>query len=71
MPGREEPPYGWRHEGGELVADSVEHLVIGRIRAWHSEGLTYSAIARRLNAGGTACRGDRWSARAVAAVLER
>jgi hypothetical protein len=56
--------------GGELVADPVEHLVIARMRAWHSEGLTYAGIARRLNGEGTAARGGRWTARAVAAVLQ-
>ena len=70
MPGRDEPPYGWRRFEGRLVADPVEHLVIGQMRAWHSEGCTYAGIARRLNAGGTPARSGRWTARAVAAVLE-
>lgn len=70
MPWRDEPPYGWRRVGGRVIADPVEHLVIGGMRAWHSEGFTYAAIARRLNAGGTPARAGRWTARALAAVLE-
>lgn len=71
MPGREEhAPYGWRRVDSQLVSDPFEQLVIARMRAWHSEGLTYGAIARRLNAGGTHCRVRRWTARTVAAVLE-
>ena len=38
MPTREESPYGWRRVAGELDADPVEQLMIGRTRAWHSEG---------------------------------
>ncbi len=70
MPGRGEPPYGWRHGDGELVADAVEQLVIAQMRAWHSEGVGYGAIARRLNAVHTPARSGRWTGQAVAAVLE-
>lgn len=70
MPSRNEPPYGWRSTGGEMAADALEQLVIAQMRAWHSEGLTHGAIARRLNAGRTSSRDGRWSARMVAEVLE-
>lgn len=71
VPGPEDqPPYGWRRADGQLVADPVEQLVIARVRAWHSEGLTHAAIARRLNAGGTHCRARRWTAGTVAALLK-
>lgn len=67
---REKPPYGWRLVGCDVVADPVEQLVIGEMRSWHSEGLTYAAIARRLNSDGTTAGSGRWTARAVTVVLQ-
>jgi hypothetical protein len=67
---RDPPPYGWRLMGGDVVADAVEHLVIARMRAWYSEGLTHGSIARRLNAERTPGRYGRWTAREVATLLD-
>jgi len=53
-----------------LVADAVEQLVIARMRAWASDGLSHGGIARRLNTERTQGRDRRWTSRAVTEVLE-
>ncbi len=48
MPGREDRLALWRvGAGGGMLADPVEHMVIARMQAWHSEGVGYAGIARR------------------------
>jgi DNA invertase Pin-like site-specific DNA recombinase len=49
-------PYGFRAEGGRLVADEGEQAVIARIREARSRGLTVRAIAAELAAAGVVSR---------------
>ena len=49
-------PYGYRAEGGRLVADEGEQAVIARMRAARSRGLTVRAIADQLAAEGVVSR---------------
>ena len=52
-------PYGFRAEGGVLVADEAEQGVIARVREARSRGLTVRAIADELRAAGIVSRGGR------------
>jgi DNA invertase Pin-like site-specific DNA recombinase len=64
------PPYGWRAEGGELVADDDEQAVLERIRVMRVEGASLRDIAGVLNAEGVPSkRGGRWHPQTVARVL--
>ena len=49
-------PYGWRAEGGRLVADATEQAVIARVRALRASGLSIREIAAALNAAGVRTR---------------
>lgn len=54
-------PYGFRDEGGRLVEEPGERLVIERVRALRAEELSYARIARQLAADGHKPRsGQRW-----------
>lgn len=62
--------YGWHAVRGAVVPDAVQQLVIARIRAWDTDGMSGRAIARRLNAARTpGPGGQRWNARLVKQVL--
>lgn len=49
-------PYGYRAEGGRLVADEGEQAVIARMREARARGLTVRAIAAELAADGVVNR---------------
>lgn len=49
-------PYGYRAEGGVLVADEAEQSVIARVREARARGLTVRAIAAELRAAGIVSR---------------
>lgn len=61
-------PYGFRAEGGRLVADEGEQVVIARVREARARGLTVRAIAEELAAAGVVSR--KGKALAVSAVGE-
>lgn len=61
-------PYGFRAEGGRLVADKGEQVVIARVREARARGLTVRAIAEELAAAGVVSR--KGKALAVSAVGE-
>ena len=48
------PPYGYRAEGGQLVADDIEQAIIVRVRALRASGMTVQAIEAALQAAGVA-----------------
>ena len=55
------PPYGFRAEGGELVAAPEEHEAIKLAKRLRKRGLSYREIADRLQAEGLHPRsGGRW-----------
>lgn len=49
-------PFGWRAEGGVLVADEREQSVIARVREERARGLTVRAIAAKLRTAGIVSR---------------
>ena len=66
------PPFGWRAEGGELVPDEREQVVIAFMRELEAEGLSSRQIAARLEEAGHKPKvGDRWSSVQVLRVLQR
>jgi DNA invertase Pin-like site-specific DNA recombinase len=66
------PPYGWRAEGGELVEDEAEQVVLARIQQLHAEGSSLRTIAAALEAEGhRPRRGQRWHPNTLARILER
>lgn len=66
------PPYGWRAEGGNLVADPFEQEVVQAIVAMRGrDRLSYREIAKRLNADGvSAKRGGRWHPATVSRIAD-
>ena len=50
------PPFGYRAEGGRLVADEAEQAVIARARTMRAEGVTVRAIALSLERAGIVSR---------------
>lgn len=61
--------YGFRADGKRLVADSEETEVVGRILALRDAGISYRAIAERLNQHDVpAPRGGTWRASSVRSV---
>jgi DNA invertase Pin-like site-specific DNA recombinase len=63
-------PYGWRDEGGVLMADSAEQAVVARARALRAEGLSLRALGRALLEEGHAPRsGLRWHVQVLARLL--
>jgi DNA invertase Pin-like site-specific DNA recombinase len=65
------PPYGWRAQDAELVEDETEQATLEQIRMWKDDGLSLSAVARRLNDQGIQARRGRWHPTTVARVLSR
>lgn len=65
------PRYGFRAEGGELVPDAAEQVVVARMAALTGGGASLNAIAGVLNAEGVPSkRGGRWTAASVSRVLD-
>lgn len=50
-------PYGYRRDGGHLVEDDVEQVIVREVRRLHTAGLTLRAIAGTLTENGTVMRG--------------
>jgi hypothetical protein len=50
------PPYGYRAEGGRLVANAGEQSIIARVRAARAGGLTVRVIAEELKRAGFVSR---------------
>ena len=66
------PPFGYRAEDGELVADPDEMAVVDRITALRAEGRSLREIAAVLDVEGVATkRSGRWHPQTVARILER
>jgi DNA invertase Pin-like site-specific DNA recombinase len=66
------PPYGYRAEGRDLVADEAEQAVLERIRQFHVDGHSTRSIARALAADGITCRGAaRWHPSHMARIVAR
>ncbi|MBM3267804.1 MAG: recombinase family protein [Candidatus Sericytochromatia bacterium] len=65
-------PFGYRIEGGRLVAADAEAVTVDRIVALRSAGLTLRGIADTLAAEGIATkRGGAWAPAQVANILRR
>lgn len=65
-------PWGFRAEGGRLVADDGEQAVLARVRALRAQGLTVRAIAAELAAAGVRSRKGRpLAVSAVGELVER
>lgn len=52
-------PYGYRVQDHKLVPDEIESLVVKKVFAWYSEGVTMVEIIRRVNAAGYKPRKNR------------
>lgn len=66
------PPYGWKAEGKELVADDEEQAVRRAMAAMRRDGLSYQRIAEAMNAQGRLpLRGQCWYAQTVSRALAR
>lgn len=66
------PPYGFRVELGQLVPVPEEQEAVERMLSWReNEGLSFAAIADRLNEGGTPARRGQWYPTTVSRVLAR
>ena len=65
-------PFGYRAEGGRLVADEAEQAVIARVHAARARGLTVRAIALDLEQDGIVSRrGKPLHFTAIADVVHR
>lgn len=67
-----QPPFGYRAEGRSLVSDDDEQVVLERIRELRAEGLSFRAIAARLNVEGVKPRASTsWYPGTVGPVVAR
>ncbi|MDP9299631.1 MAG: recombinase family protein [Actinomycetota bacterium] len=65
-------PFGYRAEGGRLVADASEQEVIAKIHEMHRNGESLRGIAARLQAESVSTRsGGEWHPTQVARILGR
>jgi len=62
-------PFGHRFDGGTVVADEGERVVLSRIRRLRQRGLSLRAIATTLNSEGVPARGRKWHLRSVQLAL--
>jgi site-specific DNA recombinase len=63
-------PFGFKVEARHLVPDTEEQAVLRSIRRMRGRGLSYAAIAERLNSKGVPSkRGGRWFSMSVRSVL--
>jgi DNA invertase Pin-like site-specific DNA recombinase len=66
------PPYGYRVEDGQLVANPAEQAVLVRIAELRAQGSTFRQIARALDAEGhRPKRARRWHPETVRRVVQR
>ena len=69
---RGSPPYGYRVEDGQLVANPAEQAVLVRIAELRAQGSTFREIARALDAEGhRPKRARRWHPETVRRVVQR
>ncbi len=66
-----EPPYGYRDDAGQRVADEAEGEVIARIRELADKHLNTKEICAKLTLEETTCRGEAWDPRRVTQILRR
>ena len=67
-----QPPFGYRAEAGELVADDAERATVARIEELRAGGLSLRAIADVLEEEGRRPRrGERWHPKVIASALSR
>jgi len=66
-------PFGYRlaADGVHLEPEAREQRVVALLKVLRAEGLSYSAIARRLNAEHVKARGAQWYPMTVSRVLSR
>lgn len=67
-------PYGWRADPANLdrlIADPAEQMAVALIHTERAAGRSLREIARRLDLAGVPCRGLRWSASTIRAILAR
>ncbi|MGH8988869.1 MAG: recombinase family protein [Acidimicrobiales bacterium] len=66
------PRFGYRAQGGDLIADKEEQRIVARIHQLADEGASTRDIARKLNDdGNTTKAGGTWSSVQVWRVLQR
>jgi DNA invertase Pin-like site-specific DNA recombinase len=65
------PPYGWRHESGELVEEPAEQEALTAIRRWRGRGIGQTRMVELLVARGFPARGSTWHRRSVQRILAR
>ena len=69
---RGSPPYGYRVEDGQLVANPAEQAVLTRIAELRATGASIREIARALEAEGhRAKRAKRWHPETVRRIVQR
>lgn len=64
-------PFGWMRSNKFLVQVEAEQKILARIIAWCRQGMTPGWIARRLNAEGQPCRGERWHRETIRRAIAR
>jgi len=62
-------PFGYRFDGGTVIADEGERVVLDRIHKLRKRGLSLRAIAAALNSEGVPARGRKWHLRSVQLAL--
>ncbi len=65
------PPFGYREEDGQRVADEAEGETIGIIRELGEKHLSAQKIAEKLTRDEVDCRGEAWTAGRVTQILRR
>jgi DNA invertase Pin-like site-specific DNA recombinase len=66
------PPFGWRSEGGELVADERVAPILRRIMDLHADGLSTRRIADTLaTEGHKPKRSERFTSATLARIIKR
>jgi DNA invertase Pin-like site-specific DNA recombinase len=64
-------PFGFASSGAALVKDPAEQAVLATVHQLRADGLSFRAIAERLNTDGAPARGARWHATTVGNILSR
>lgn len=66
------PPFGYRAEGGELVPDPDEQVIVEKVRLMADADMSLRQIAEALNsAGHRPRRGQRWHPQTVSRMMQR
>ena len=64
-------PIGYQAEGPRLIPNEAEQVIVNRVRAMRSRGLSIARVAAVLNAEGVTIRGGRIHPTTLARVLRR